>query len=138
MLDLQRHAAGTHFKVAGRFALRDFGIKRRPLRARLAALETEPDLLARSAAVAWFAVDRHPPGVDFLIAEFLRAGFHHLEVVVARQSRNIAGTGHAHLVFGLGIPRLHLDKREGPVEEICARHVAIYGSDLEFMFVEPQ
>ena len=46
VFDLERHAVGPDLEVAGRFALRDFRIERRPFRAGFAALETEPDLLA--------------------------------------------------------------------------------------------
>src|SRR6266446_8788216 len=56
VLDLHSHAVRTYFEVAGRLALRDFAIERRPLRAGLAALEAEADLLAGAAAVARFAV----------------------------------------------------------------------------------
>ena len=83
MLDLDRHAVGAHLEISGRLAPGDLGIERRPFRARLAALEAEADLLACPAPVACLAVDRHVAGVHGLVAELLRAGFHHLEIVVA-------------------------------------------------------
>src|SRR6202040_4466094 len=105
MLDLERHAAWTNFQIAGRLALRNFSVERRPLGAGLATLEAEADLLTGAAAVARFAVDRHPAGMNFLVAELSGAGLQHLEIVIARQSRNIVGAGDAHLVLGLGVPR---------------------------------
>src|SRR6202007_654864 len=45
---------------------------------------------------------------------------------------------HAHLVFGLGVPRLHIGKRDRPVQQIRAGHAAIRASDPEFMLGEPQ
>src|SRR6185437_16197792 len=88
VLDLDHHAVGAHFEIAGRFALGDYGVERRPFRAGLAALEAEADLLAGSASVARLAVDRHSPGMDFLVAELLGTGLQHLEIVVAGQTGN--------------------------------------------------
>jgi len=70
--------------------------------------------------------------------ELLGAGLHHLEIVVARQSRNVVGAGDAHLVFGFGVPRLHFRQRDRPVEQVGARHIAIGASDPELVLVEPQ
>ena len=52
VLDLDRHAVGAHLEIAGRLALGDLGVERRPFRAGLAALEAEADLLAGAAPVA--------------------------------------------------------------------------------------
>ena len=138
MLDLDHHAVGAHFEIAGRFALWDFGVERRPFRAGLAALEAEADLLAGPAPVARLAVDRHSPGMDFLVAELLRAGLEHLEIVVAGQARNAVGARHAHLVLGLGVPRLHLGERDRPVQQVGAGYAAVGALDLELMLVEAQ
>ena len=76
--------------------------------------------------------------MDFLVAELFGAGLHHLEIVVARQSRNIVGAGDAHLVLGLGVPRLHFGERDRPVEQVGAGQIAIHAADPEFVLVEPQ
>src|SRR6202000_1955559 len=125
-------------EISGRFALRDFGVERRPFRTRLAALEAEADLLAGAAAIARLAVDRHPSGVHFLVAELFGAGLKYLEVVVARQSRNAVGASDTHLVFGLGVPRLHFGERDRPVQKVGAGHIIIGAPDLEFVLVEAQ
>ena len=61
VIDPQHLGIGTDFEIAGVLALRDLGIERRPLRADLAALEAEPDLLAGGAPIAGLGIDRHAP-----------------------------------------------------------------------------
>ena len=138
MLDLQHLAVRPHLELAGRLALRDLGVERRPFRARLAALEAEADLLAGAAAVARLGVDRHVAGVHLLVAELLGAGLEHLEVVVAGQARDAVGAGHAHLVLGLGVVGLQLGQRDRPVEQVRAGDVAVGGLGLELVLLEAQ
>ena len=64
-------------------------------------------------------------GMDFLVAELARAGLHHLVIVVAGQARNAVGARDAHLVLGLGVPRLHLGERDRPVEQVGAGDIAV-------------
>jgi hypothetical protein len=76
--------------------------------------------------------------MHFLVAELLRAGFQHLEIVVAGQARDAVGAGDAHLVLGLGVPRLHFGERDRPIQEIGAGDAAIGALDLELVLVEAQ
>ncbi len=138
MLDVRGHRVRPDLQVAGRLALRDLGIQRRPLAAGLAALEAEADLLAGAATIARLAVDRHIPGVHLLVAELAGAGFQHLEVVVARQPRDPIRSRRAHLVLGLRIPRLHLGERDRPVEQVRTRDVAVRAARLELVLLEAQ
>ena len=73
-----------------------------------------------------------------LVAELLRAGLQHLEIVVAGQAGNAVGAGHAHLVLGLGVPRLHLGERDRPVQQVGAGDVAVGALGLELVLVEAQ
>ena len=114
-------AAAAARACRSRSPLRNLGVERRPFGARLAALETEADLLAGRPVVARLAVDRHPAGMDLLVAEPLGAGVQHLEVVVAGQARDAVGPRHAHLVLGLGVVGLELGQGHRPVEQIGAR-----------------
>ena len=113
-------------------------VERRPFRARFAALEAETNLLAGSAPVAGLAVDRHVAGVHGLVAELLCTRFQHLEIVVAGQTGNSVSAGNAHLVFSLGVPRLHFGERDRPIQQIGARHASISALGLELMLVEAQ
>src|SRR5215468_4292008 len=58
-------AFGAYLKFAGLLSFGNLGVKRRPFGARLAALKTETDLLARAAAVARLGVDCHTAGVGY-------------------------------------------------------------------------
>ena len=138
VLDFDDLAVGSDFELAGRLSLGDFGIERRPFGARFAALEAEADLLAGPAPVARLRIDRHAASVNFLVADFLGARFEHFEIVVARQAGDIVGAGHPHLVFGLGVVRLHLGQRDRPIQQIGAGDFAVMRSRLEFVFLEPQ
>jgi hypothetical protein len=138
MGDGQHLRVGPQFEIAGRLAIGNLGIERRPFGARFAALETEADLQARAAAFARLRIDRHASGMDFLIAELLCTRFEHLEIVVAGETRDVVGARRAHLVFGLGVPGLHLGERQRPVEQIGAGHVAIGGLGLELVILETQ
>jgi hypothetical protein len=138
VLDLQDHRLRPELELAGRLSLRDLGIERRPLGAHLAALEAEAELVAGGAIVARARVDRHPAGVDRLVADPGRAVVHHLEVVVAGQTGDVVGPGHAHLVLGLGVVRVHLGMRERPVEQVGAGDLAVRGLDRELVLLKAE
>src|SRR3984957_17762804 len=93
----------ANLHVAGRLALRNLSVERRPFRAPLAALEAEAGLVAGDAAVSGRGVDRHPSGMDFFVAKLLGARLEDLEIVAAWQAGPIARACDAHLVFGLGV-----------------------------------
>jgi hypothetical protein len=138
MLDAQDMGIRPHLELAGRLALRDLGIERRPFRAPLAALEAEAGLLAGRAAVAFGRVDRHVAGVAVRVAERVGAGLQHLEVVVARQGRDAVGVGHPHPVLGLRVVGFQIGQRQRPVEQVRARHRAVGGQRLELVLLEAQ
>ena len=136
VLDLRDMAIRTNLHVAGRLALRDLRVERRPFRAPLAALEAEAGLVAGDAAVARNGVDRHASGVDLLVAKLFRAQLENLEIVAAWQARPVARTGDAHLVLGLGVIGLEIGEGDRPVEKIGARDVPVGGRLLELMLLE--
>jgi hypothetical protein len=88
------------------------------------------------AAVARLRVDRHVAGVDLLVAQPPGARRHHLEIVVARQARNIGGAGDAELVLGARIERLEVRERERPVEQVGACNIAVDGARAELVLLE--
>ena len=138
VLDARHVAAGPDFQLSGLLALGNFGVERRPLRARLAALEAEADLLAGAAAVTRGRVDRHAARVAFLVAELVGAGLHDLEVIVAGQAFDAVGARGAHAVFGLGVPRFHFLAVDGPVEQVRTGDVAVGRLGLPFVRLEAQ
>ncbi len=74
--------------------------------------------------------------MDPLVAEALRAGRHHLEVVVAGQVRAAAAAGDAHLGLGLLVVRQDVLVRQRPVDEIGAGHLAVRASGPKFVGLE--
>ncbi len=125
-------------QLAGRLALRDFRVERRPFRTPFAALEAESGLLTAHAVVAIGRVDRHVAGMAFLVAELVGAGLEDLEIVVARKPLDAVGAGNAHLVLGLGVVGLEIGKRYRPVEQVGALDLAVVGQILEFVLLETQ
>jgi len=124
--------------MARLFGERDLGVERRPLRARLAALEAEAHLQARRTMVAELAVDRHVPGAALRVAEFGRAVVEHFEVVVAGQARIAVGARDAHLVLGLGIVRRELGQADRPVGEVGPLELAVVCQRLELVLLKAQ
>src|SRR5215472_3542464 len=138
MLNLYGHRLRTQVELAGLFGRRNLRVQRRPLSARLAALEAESELPAGGTAVARAAVNCHAARVNGLVSRARGAVVHDLEVVVAGQARNIVGARHAHLVLGLGVVRLELGERERPVEQVRAAYSRVMGLGLEFMFLQTE
>ncbi len=138
MLQVDRLGLGAQFELAGGFGLGNFRVEGRPLRSHLAALEAEPQLHALGPAGTGAAVDRHMAGTAMLVPKLLCTVVHHLEIVVARQARNIVGTGDAHLVLGPGIERLELRQGQRPVDQIGTVDIAVDLPGPEFMFLQPQ
>ena len=136
MLDLRDMQIRADLHIAGRLALRDLGVERRPFRPPLAALEAEAGLVAGDPAVAGNRVDGHPSGVDLFVAKLFRARLEDLEIVAARQAGPVARTGDAHLVLGLGVIGLKIGEGDRPVEKIGARNMAVDGRFLEFVLLE--
>ena len=134
--DGERLALRTEIQVAGGFGFRYLGVQGRPLGARLAALEAEPELLAGTASVPGPAVDGHASGVHALVAETRGAVPHHLEVVVAGQAGDAVGSGDPHLVLGPGVPGLQIRQAQRPVEERRALDVAVDGPGSELVLLE--
>ena len=122
--------------IAGRLALGYLGVERRPFRSPLAALEAEARLVAGNAAVSGRGVDRHPSGMDLLVAKLLRARLEDLEIVAARQAGPVARTGDAHLVLGLGVIGLEIGEGDRPVEKIGAGNMAVGRRLLELVLLE--
>jgi len=67
--------------------------------------------MAGDATVARDGIDRHPPGVTLLVTELVGPCLEDLEVVVARQARQVAGAGHPHLRLRLGVIGFQLRER---------------------------
>ena len=138
MLDLQHLGVGADLQVAGVLALGQFGDQGGPLGARLAALETEADLLAGAPVVPLLRVDRHVAAVEFLVAHRLGAGRQDLVVVVAGQARDAVGARDAHLGLGLGVVGLKFLQGDRPVQQVGAGQVAVMGAGLELVLLEAQ
>ncbi|MNP11538.1 hypothetical protein D3C76_1037310 [compost metagenome] len=139
MLDAQRHALRAHLAVAGGLGAGDVGVEGRPLGADAAALHAEADLHAAWPAVVGLGVDRHRPGLDFLVADALGAAGQHLEGVVPLVVRHAgARPGHAHMLLGLDVPRFQLFVAERPVEHVGALDVAVLAAHAELEVAKTQ
>ena len=138
MLDPDYMSIRPDLQLAGLLTFRDLGIKRRPFRTPLAALETEAGLLAAHAAVTFGRVDRHVAGVTLLVAKLVGARLENQEIIVAGQALDAAGAGNTHLVLGLGVVGFEVGKRERPVEQRGTLDLAVIGKSLEFMLLESQ
>src|SRR5262245_33320197 len=131
-------AFGAYFKFAGLLSFGNLGVKRRPFGARLAALKTETDLLARAAAVARLGVDRHAAGVNLLITDLGCAGGQDLEVVVARQPWDAVGASDAHFVLGLGVVGLEILEWDRPIHVVRVLDGSVDGAGLELVLLETE
>ena len=137
VLDPRHMAALAHLKVAGLFARGDFGVGGGPLGPPLAALKAEAGLLAGHAITVFQRVDRHPTGMDLLVADRLCALLEDEVIVVPRQARAPARAGHAHLGLGLLVPGCHLGSVDRPVEQVRALDCAVGLQGFPLMVLEP-
>ena len=78
------------------------------------------------------------PRVHTLVAKLPSPGRKDLEIVAFRQAVDAVGAGNAHLIFRLGVIRLHFLKRDRPVEEIGPSNGAIFRTLFELVFLESQ
>ena len=138
VLDARHMAFSTQVHVASFLGLGQFGVQRGPLGAALAPLKAETDLHTTTPVVPWLAVDGHVTGMHFLVTQLFGACAEHLEVVVARQTRDAVGARDAHLVLGSGVVRLQFLQRHRPVHQVGACNLAIVGTGPEFVVLEPQ
>ncbi len=139
VFDAQHHRLRPHLAIATGFGAGNVGVERRPLRAHLAALHAEADLLAGGAVVVGLGVDRHRPGEDLLVADPLGAGGQHLEGVVPGVIGHAgAGAGHAHVLLGLLVPGRHLFQGHRPVQQVGPGDVAVDAPHPEFEITEAQ
>ena len=138
VVDLDHHAVRSDLEMTGTLRLRDLGVERRPFSADGAAGHAETDLLAGRATVAGLGVNRHVAGVDLGISHALGASRHHLEIVVARETRDVVRAGDAQLVLGARIEELELLQRDRPVEKIGARDIAVDGARAKLVLLEAQ
>ena len=125
----------TQVQITRCFGLGDFSVERRPFGTAFAALETKAQLHATATTVTRLAVDGHVPCMHFFVAQLFGTGVHDFEVVVAGQTGDAIGTGHAHFVFSFGVVRLEFFERHRPIQQVGTLDFTVNGFGTELMLL---
>ena len=132
MLDPRCHALDAQVEIPSGFGARYLGVESAPLRTRLAALHAEALLYAEATAVPRPRVDGHVVRMDALVADFLRRGVHHFEVIRGGHPGIAVAPGHHQPPLRQLVVALELLVGDGPVDKRAASHGAVGAARPDF------